>query len=71
MAAARSLPATHLQLVLVLVVDPGEQLGLAAVQRVDEGVTLRHQTRLELHPVLLRDKHTGAGTAAHTHTHTD
>lgn len=46
---------TNLEFVLVLFVDPGQQLGLTPVQGVDEGVALRHQTRLELHPVLLKD----------------
>ena len=53
---------THLQLVLVLLVHPGQQLGLASVQGVDEGVALSHQARLELHAVLLQEEtHTEAG----------
>lgn len=47
---------THLKLVLVLLVDSGQQLGLAAVQGLDEGVALRHQTGLELNAVLLEEK---------------
>lgn len=47
---------TDLKLVLVLLVDSGEQLGLAAVQGLDKGVALRHQTGLELHAVLLEEK---------------
>lgn len=47
---------THLQFVLVLFVDAGQQLGFASVQGLDEGVALRHQAGLELHAVLLRDR---------------
>lgn len=43
----------HLQLVLVLLVDPGQQLGFPSVEGINEGVTLGHQAGLELHAVLL------------------
>lgn len=46
---------THLQLVFVLFVYSGQQLGFASVQGFDEGVALRHKTGLELHSVLLQD----------------
>lgn len=44
----------HLQFVLMLFVDLSQQLCFAAVQGLDEGVALRHQTGLELHTVLLQ-----------------
>lgn len=47
---------THLQLVFVLFVYLRQQLGLAPVQGVDEGVALRHQASLKLHTVLLQEK---------------
>lgn len=55
----------HLQLVLVLLVDPGQQLGFPSVEGVDEGVTLGHQAGLELHTVLLwgREGVTARGTS--------
>lgn len=43
----------HLQLVLVLLVDPGQQLGFPSVEGVNEGVTLGHQAGFKLHTVLL------------------
>lgn len=49
---------THLQLVFVLFVYLRQQLGLAPVQGVDEGVALRHQASLKLHTVLLQEKFT-------------
>ena len=44
---------SHLEFMLVLLVDAWEQLGFAAVQGIDQSITLGHQTRLELHSVLL------------------
>lgn len=38
---------------LVLLVDPGQQLGFPSVEGVDESVTLGHQAGLGLHAVLL------------------
>lgn len=38
---------------LMLLVDPGQQLGFPSVEGIDEGVTLGHQAGLELHTVLL------------------
>lgn len=53
----------HLQLVFVLLVHLGQQLGLASVQGVNERVALRHQAGLELHAVFLQEekKQTEAG----------
>lgn len=45
--------STHLQLVLVLLVDASKQLGFPSVEGVDEGITLGHQAGLKLHTVLL------------------
>lgn len=64
-ASIRKNPVTHLQFVFVLLVDPGQQLGLASVQGVDEGVALRHQTGLELHAVLLRHNRQTLGQSRH------
>lgn len=51
----------HLQLVFVLFIYSRQQLSLAPVQSVDEGVALRNQTGLELHSVLLKEKHKEPG----------
>lgn len=40
----------------MLLVHSGQQLGLAAVECLNEGVALRHQTGLELHAVLLEEE---------------
>lgn len=48
--------STHLQLVLMFLVDAGKQLGFPSVEGVDEGITLGHQAGLKLHTVLLREE---------------
>lgn len=48
--------STHLQLVLMLLVDACEQLGFPPVEGVDEGITLGHQAGLKLHTVLLCER---------------
>lgn len=48
--------ATHLQLVFMFLVDPGQQLSLPSVEGINEGVTLGHQTGLKLHTVFLNKK---------------
>lgn len=48
--------SAHLQLMLVLLVDAGKQLGFPPVEGVNEGITLRHQAGLELHAVLLCER---------------
>lgn len=54
---------SHLQFVFVLLVHLGQQLSFTAVQGVDERVALRHQTRLELHAVLLQRDVTNRSSA--------
>lgn len=48
--------SAHLQLVLMLLVDPCKQLGFSSVEGVNEGITLGHQAGLKLHTVLLYDR---------------
>lgn len=50
---------THLQLVLMLLGHLDQQLSLASVQGINEGITLRHQAGLKLHAVFLTDEHRG------------
>lgn len=47
----------HLQLVLLLLGDLGEQLGLLSGQRLDQRVTLRHEAGFKLHAALLKQRH--------------
>lgn len=57
-ASIRSDPLTHLELVLPLFGNLGEELGFLPRQSLNKGVTLSHQAGLELHPVLLPGTHT-------------
>lgn len=44
----------YLQFVLLLLGDLGEQFGFLSGQRIDQRITLRHQTGLKLHAALLQ-----------------
>lgn len=48
---------SHLQLVLLLLGDFGEQLGFLSRQRLDQRVTLSHEAGFKLHSVLLKETH--------------
>lgn len=49
-------PSTHLQLVLMLLVDASKQLGFPPVEGINKGITLSHQAGLKLHTVLLCER---------------
>lgn len=54
----------YLQFVLLLFGDFGEQFGFLSGQRIDQRITLRHQTSLKLHAALL--KHVSTTTIIRT-----
>lgn len=53
-------PNSHLQLVLLLLGDLGQQFGFLSGERLDQRVTLSHEACFELYAVLLKQ---------HTQTH--